>query len=296
MTRHLSVLFIFAIIMTTNSTSQSFPLPPTVAEGATLEVIHTGEVLYEGPVWDDATQSLLFTSCRAEVIFKLDVTGNVTPWMTGNGGANGMVRGADGRILAAVVMAHRLDSIGATPDDVRTLAENASWNQPNDVCQSPNGDIYFSDPSWGDHSQSAVYHLSPDGTVEKVIDDLKTPNGVITSLDGQWLIVGDSVDAIWWRYPILEDGSVGERELFFDPPTENRLDPDGMTIDEHGNFYLTGRGGVWVASPDGEPLGLIPTPQFCSNVTIGGPDGHTLYMTGRNTVWRLALNVGIGIR
>ncbi|MFH1299987.1 MAG: SMP-30/gluconolactonase/LRE family protein, partial [Planctomycetota bacterium] len=55
--------------------------------------------------------------------------------------------------------------------------------------------------------------------------------------------------------------------------------------------YLSGRGGVWVATPAGESLGLIPVPEFCSNVTFGGEDGKTLYFTCANKVYSLKMNV-----
>ena len=49
--------------------------------------------------------------------------------------------------------------------------------------------------------------------------------------------------------------------------------------------------GVWVATPEGKSLGLIPVPEFCSNVTFGGADGKTLYLTCANKVYSLAMNV-----
>ena len=92
-------------------------------------------------------------------------------------------------------------------------------------------------------------------------------------------------------HPIKDDGTVGPGELFFDPKTENRGDPDGMTIDEHGNLYFTGRGGVWAVDPAGKALGFIPVPEFCSNVTFGQEDGRTLYLTCSKKVYALEMKV-----
>ena len=64
-----------------------------------------------------------------------------------------------------------------------------------------------------------------------------------------------------------------------------------MSIDEQGNLYFSGRGGVWVATPVGKSLGFIPVPEFCSNVTFGGADGRTLYLTCDKKVYSLAMNV-----
>ena len=272
MTRFATLL---TLLMTTPLTAQDFPIPPTVAPGAELVEIFSGEPLYEGPVWHPGTQALYFTSCRAEEILRADAEGNVEVWMTGTGGINGMVLGRDGNLLGAQVFGHqvvRIDPTQASPEIV-TLAGSPEWNQPNDVCETARGDIYFSDPSWSDRGTSSVFRLSPEGEVTRVVSDMEIPNGVIASLDGRWLFVGDSHDKIWRRYPINEDGSIGEGELFFDPPTEDRLDPDGMARDEFGNLYFTGRDEVWVMTPEGESLSLIPTPVFCSNVGFDGPEG-----------------------
>lgn len=268
-------------------------LPPTVAEGATLELVHTGEPLYEGPVWHPETACWYFTAARAGEIYRLDEAGAVTVLVENTEGVNGMVLARDNTLLGAQAFGHRLVKIDPTSasSEMVTVAEDMTWNQPNDVCETARGDLYFSDPNWADNSKSAVYRMSPEGEVTRIIDDIATPNGVITSLDGRTLYLGDSRNAVWHSYPIAEDGSIGAGSLFFDPDTENRSDPDGMAIDEHGNLYFTGRGGVWVVSPEGEALGLIPTPEFCANVGLGGPDGQSLLLTCRGKVYRLAMRV-----
>ena len=117
------------------------------------------------------------------------------------------------------------------------------------------------------------------------------PNGVIASNDGKTLYVGDSHEKLWRSFPIKANGTVGEGKVFFNPETKRQDSPDGMSIDAEGNLYLSGRGGVWVASPQGKSLGLIPVPVFCSNVTFGGADGKTLFLTCSNKVYSLKMNV-----
>jgi gluconolactonase len=68
-------------------------------------------------------------------------------------------------------------------------------------------------------------------------------------------------------------------------------DPDGMCADINGNLYFAMRGGIWVVSPEGKSLGLIPVPEFCSNVTFGGADGKTLYITCDRKVYSLSMKV-----
>jgi gluconolactonase len=57
-----------------------------------------------------------------------------------------------------------------------------------------------------------------------------------------------------------------------------------MALDEGGSLYCAGRGGVWVVSPEAKELGLIAVPEFCSNVTFGGEDGKTLYLTCEESI------------
>jgi len=155
---------------------------------------------------------------------------------------------------------------------------------------APNGDIYFTDPNFKQKQGSGVYLLRK-GVTTKIITDMPVPNGVKVSLDGKSLVVGDSDKAHWRSYPIQADGTVGEGKLFFDPPTERRDSPDGMCLDERGNYYFSGRGGVWVATPEGKSLGLIPVPEFCSNASFGGADGKTLFLTCSKKLYSLQMNV-----
>ena len=125
--------------------------------------------------------------------------------------------------------------------------------------------------------------------VKKIIKDMLIPNGVLASNDEKTLFVSDSHLKLWRSYPIREDGTVGKGKIFLDSDTERKESPDGMTIEAQGNLYGSGRGGVWVASPKGETLGMIMVPESCSNVTFGDRDGKTLYMTCSKKVYSLQM-------
>ena len=68
-----------------------------------------------------------------------------------------------------------------------------------------------------------------------------------------------------------------------------------MKVDQKGNVYAPGPGGVWIISPDGKHLGSILFPERIANLAFGDADGKTLYLTARTSVYRIALNVP-GIR
>jgi gluconolactonase len=84
--------------------------------------------------------------------------------------------------------------------------------------------------------------------------------------------------------------------VFFDmtgAPDEEAL--DGMKIDQRGNLYVSGPGGLWIISPEAKSLGMIKTPELPANFAWGDADGRTLYMTARSSLYRVRLAVS-GIR
>lgn len=273
------------------------PVPPdTVAPGAELVEVYADGMFFEGPTWEPTGGRLYFTAWGGPTVsvLRLDGGGRASVWIADARGANGTFLAHDGRLLGAQVHDHRVISYGfgdAGPVDARVLAEDATWNQPNDVCQAPNGDIYFTDPDFAKRATSAVYRLGADGAVAGVISDMAVPNGLITSLDGRTLYVGDS-HYRWWRaYPIDDEGRVGDGRVFHIADAVAQPQPDGMTIDEHGNLYFTGGPGVCVVDPGGRSLGMITIAEFASNVTFGGDDGRTLFITCKGKVYALAMRV-----
>ena len=51
-----------------------------------------------------------------------------------------------------------------------------------------------------------------------------------------------------------------------------------MKVDQQGNLFATGPGGVLILSPDGKHLGTIETGEATANCAFGD-DGSTLYIT-----------------
>lgn len=279
-----------------DSKQETHPIPKTVAKDAKLQEEYAAKAFFEGPTWDPLGKKLYFTSFvkKDTKILRLEERGKAMVWLDHTKGINGTYLSNAGRMLGAQaygqhVMSYAFGESGPTKTII--VAQNPKWNQPNDVCQTPNGNIYFTDPDFKNRKTSAVYVKTTNGDVKKIITSMPLPNGVIASNDGKTLYVGDSHEKLWRSFPIKADGTVGEGKVFFNPNTKRQDSPDGMSIDAEGNLYLSGRGGVWVASPQGKSLGLIPVPVFCSNVTFGGADGKTLFLTCSNKVYSLKMNI-----
>lgn len=279
----------------------SILIPYLIQPGATLEAVYSAPgVSFEGPTWNPGDNKLYFSRRNAPYqILRLDSPGNVTPWLNPSPQTNGTFLSIDGRLLTADESTKQIRSLRIDPDgpgDPVVLADTSDGFtlMPNDLCQLANGNIYFTTPDWGGApiSQQGVFLLEPDGTVTRLNNFLNKPNGVISSLDGSKLYVAESSGLQWWVFNIATDGMLDAGSVFFKPtnPPDPGNVPDGMTIDEFGNLYFSGLGGIWIVSPDGHLLEFIDTPPIL-NVTFGGPAGKTLYMTCQNGVYGLAMYV-----
>lgn len=268
---------------------------PLIAEGAELQWVDSSSAFTEGPA-ADADGNVYFTDQPNDRILKWSTDGKVSEWMTGTKRANGLYFDHDGNLLACADEKNELIKI--SPDKEITVLlkdfEGQRMNGPNDVWPDKKGGLYFTDPfykrDYWSHSekeieQERVYYMAPDGSVKIVADDLVQPNGIIGTKNGKHLFVADIRDRKTYKYTINKDGSLSEKTLFVE------MGSDGMTLDSKGNLYLTGRG-VTVFDKEGEKLFNIPIPQgWTANVTFGGADRKTLFITAMSSLYTLDMNV-----
>ena len=65
-----------------------------------------------------------------------------------------------------------------------------------------------------------------------------------------------------------------------------------MKCDALGNVWVSAPGGIWVYAPDGRLIGKLRVPELVSNLTWGGPDWRTLYITATHSVYAVPVKVG----
>lgn len=267
--------------------------PIFIENNSKIEEIYASSRLFEAPVWDAINKKLYFTGYEkgSEMLMRFVDIGKADD-VNLSKGTGGTFISLDPRyLLTTNGETHqiiRFELFADHLDNPKILAADEKWFQPNDLCQTSKGEIYFTDPDFKNKKNSAVYHLSSKGIVTKVIFDLPVPNGIIASNDGTKLYVSDSQLKVWRVFKILKGGLLDKGEIFFNPLTANKNNPDGMTIDEKGNVYCTGLGGIWIVSPIGKAIGFIPIPEMCTNIAFGGEDYTTLYITCYKKVYRLA--------
>jgi len=125
------------------------------------------------------------------------------------------------------------------------------------------------------------YRLDPDGTLTLLDSGYTVPNGPAFSREGRILYHTDSAKGLIYRFPVRDDGALGQRSVFLEFPADWGK-PDGMTVDADDHLWVAHWGGSCVSrfAPTGarvETLAL-PTPQITS-CTFGGADLERLFVT-----------------
>ena len=285
----LTILIVFAL----HSEAQKSKI---IAKNAEVEKAGSGYTFTEGPAVNKEGQ-VFFTDQPNDRIYMWDEDEGISLWLEGTGRSNGMYFNDEGQLVTCADEKNQL----AYFDKNKNLVvlhegyDGKHLNAPNDLWIDPDGGIYFSDPyyhrKWWPEGHKevqdvrGVYYLSPEGKIMRVIDDFKTPNGLIGTPNGKTLYVADIQDKKIWKYDIEKDGSLSNK-TFFAPKGS-----DGMTIDNKGNVYLTTSGKVWVYSPKGKLIEEIEVPESPSNVVFGGKDRNTLFITARKGVYTLDMKV-----
>jgi gluconolactonase len=133
-----------------------------------------------------------------------------------------------------------------------------------------------------------------DGRLTLVTDELEGPNGLAFSPDERYLYVGnwDPERKVVMRYELGPDDRAIDATVLFDMTDAEGEDAiDGLKIDQAGNVYACGPGGIWIISPEGHHLGTVSLPEAPHNLAWGDEDGRTLYVTALTSVYRIRLQI-----
>jgi gluconolactonase len=177
--------------------------------------------------------------------------------------------------------------------------EGRRLNSPNDVVVRSDGSVYFTDPpfglknldTWQELPFNGVYRFTPDGKLVLLVDDFDRPNGLAFSPDESVLYINDTSRGHIRAFDVSPDGNLGNGQVLIDMQSSETGVADGMKIDQKGNIYCTGPGGLWVIDSGGQCLGRIALPEVPANLAWGGRDWRTLYITARSSLYRLRLAV-----
>ncbi len=281
---------------------------------ANFEILAKGFLWSEGPVWIEELNALLFSDVPANKIYKWTEKDSISIYLESSGhsgkennGSNGLILDNENKLLLCQHGDRRIAKMDA--DLNKPLAQFISiaetyggkkFNSPNDLDMDMTGNIYFTDPPYGQPENktgeigiNGVFRVNPKKEVTLLIDSLTMPNGIALSLNQKTVYINqsDPNNPVLYSYDIAADGSLKNGKVLFDflALSKNAKGlPDGLKIHKSGNIFATGPGGVHVISPQGKHLASFKTGKSTANCTFD-KDQKYLYMTTTDMLIRVRL-------
>jgi gluconolactonase len=282
---------------------------------ASVEQLATGFRWAEGPVWFGDGRYLLFSDIPNNRMLRWDETSGATSvFRAPADNANGHTRDRQGRLVSCEHLTRRITrtEYDGTITVLADRFDGKRLNSPNDIVCARDGAIWFTDPTFGiaGHWEGepatpelphAVYRLPPDGPLQRVIDDLKGPNGLAFSPDESELYVVESraePHRRLWAYRVGANGALSNKRLVIDAADGGAL--DGIAIDAQGHIWCgygsngrvpsAGLDGVRVYEATGQAIGHIHLPERCANLCFGGAKLNRLFMASSHSLYALYVN------
>jgi gluconolactonase len=283
-----------------------------VDEDAEVERLGTGFTFTEGPIWNPTGAFLLFSDMPGDTRRRWDEASGVQEVLSPSNKGNGMTLDNDGRLVVcehvtSSVVRMDPDGSGSGREVLASHYEGRELNSPNDVVVKSDGAIYFTDPTYGrmpgfgiereqDLDFQGVYRIAPGGGDPQLLaDDFGQPNGLCFSPDESLLYINDTEHCHIRVFDVAPDGTLANGRVLAANIGTGDLDAgdlvDGMKLDERGNVWVTGPGGVCVFSPEGEHIGTVEVPEPVGNINWGGPDWNWLFIPATTSLYRVACKV-----
>jgi gluconolactonase len=297
----------------------SAELSGIIKKDATVEIVADGFQFTEGPLWFEKEKMLLVSDIPGNTIYKwteekgkevfLNPAGYTdTTRRGGFMGPNGLILSNDGSLWLCQHGDRRIAKMDAplsTPQSkfitVAGEYNGKRLNSPNDLFLAKNGDLYFTDPSYGFEKGprdpkkeipfQGVYKVDKAGKVTLLLDSLEQPNGIGILPDGKTLLVSNSgKKKQWYTYTIDSNGLLTNGKVFYDASNEKGPGGcDGFKIDKNGNVFAAGPGGVWIFTQTGKLIGKIKVNGVSATNCALTPDGKTIYITAVQYLLRVKM-------
>ena len=262
------------------------------------------------PCWVDGV--LYFTNnnlkeTEISCVISMDASGNYSIVRTDNGVTVSIYLNSAGNFFCCEMFGHRVVEMDKNGNVIRVVAGEYNGKRidgPNDMVMDSNGGLYFSDSQFiGDAKKMqdtpAVYYVKSDGSVIRVIEDIKFPNGIELSPDGKTLYIANTLGKYLRAYDVQDDGTMtggrdfAELELTPENKESGVSGADGMAVDSAGNIYVvTTKGlGIQVFNNRGAKLGNIPCAAVTNNCSFGGEDLKTLYVSAKDGIYKMPMKI-----
>ncbi len=302
MTRHAILLTLSAVLV---QAPADFEVVDQAAfqklfpKGAAVRKLAGDMKFIEGPVWvaEPAGGYLVFSDIPANELKRWDAKSGVRTFRAPSGSANGNTLDREGRLLTA----EHAGRISRTEKDgtVTTVVdsfEGKKLSSPNDVVVARDGTIWFTDPPYGlagrkqETPGNYVYRLDPvKKSMTAIVTDMPSPNGLCLSPDEATLYVANSAKPPEIRAYAVSTSAPFKGRVF---TTLDKGIPDGIRCDVLGNVWSSSGEGVQIFAPSGQRIARILLPESAANLAFGGPNGRTVYMTARTSLYAVDTLVG----
>lgn len=266
-----------------------------VSNGAEIQLVSDKFSFTEGPAADSFGNVYFTDQPNDKIYFWNWKTNKVEEFLDKTGRANGTYFDEKDYLITCSDESGEIWKINenGVAEILTTNFEGKRLNGPNDLWLDNEGGIYFTDPLyvrdyWKNFKQEIfdknLYYRNSEGKITK-LDTFTQPNGIVGSLKFKKLYVSDIDANKTYVYDIAGAGKLTNKKLFCN------LGSDGMTLDNLGNLYITGNG-VTVFNSKGEQIHYIDVPEkWTANVTFGGENFSTLFITASKSVYTLKMNV-----
>ena len=252
-----------------------------VSGDAAWEIAWAGPMAADG-MSTDTDGNLLFAQEQSNAILKLWPDGRsfaAVPYVLGAGAVS--VDG-EGQMLAVergctdpglnAMECNKLPAVVQFSPERRVIAEafadGSTLGRLNDLYADGLGGAWI--------TQAELYHVSADGAVTLVADVDGFTNGVVASPDYRTLYVTNRMEIL--AFDLDANRQASNRRIFATLADTAGFGGDGMAVDAAGRLYVTGDAGIYVYSPQGAQLGVIPVPRRAITLSFAGPDRKTLYV------------------
>lgn len=234
----------------------------------------------EGPNVDKAGNLFVVNYQKDGTIGLVKPNGEVELYVTlpGNSIANAIMFDKKGNMLLADWVGHNVLKVDKKTKAVTVYVHSDQFNQPNDLCINKKGQLYASDPNWS-NGTGKIWRIDGPGKAVLLDDKMGTTNGIELSPDEKKLYVNESVQKKIWVFDVTAKGAISNKRLFYE---FTDFGMDGMKCDKLGNLYVTrhGKGTIAILSADGKLIREVQMKgKSTSNITFGGPEGKTCYIT-----------------
>jgi gluconolactonase len=244
------------------------------------------ECFLEGPAFDREGH-LWVVDIPFGRIFRISPEGDWDLVVQYDGWPNGLKFHRDGR---AFICDYRKGLLALDPktgriEPVLETAYSEGFKGLNDLHFASNGDLYFTDQGQTGIADPSgrVYRLRAHGALERLADNVPSPNGITLSTTEKHVYVAVTRSQQIWRLPLMSDGSVSKTGVAIQL-SGGAAGPDGIEMDAENGLLVCHLGvGVWRFDANMLPTHLVysdgPHHHHLDNCAFGGADLKTLYIT-----------------